>query len=100
MWVKFPDLHPYFRSAFMLEKIESMIGSPVCLDGVTASNMRHEFARMLVVVSVEDVQRDVATLVSSKGEEFVIPMEFEWVPWNCSHCNCFGHVDDFCPKKP
>ena len=42
--------------------------------------MRHEFIRMLVVVSVEDVQRDEATLISSKGEEFVISMEFEWVP--------------------
>ena len=60
VWVRFPDLHPYFHSAFMLENIASVIGSPVCLDGVTTSNMRHEFARMLVVVSVEDVQHDEA----------------------------------------
>ena len=99
MWVKLHDLHPYFRSEYMLEMIGSMIGIPICLDAVTASNLKHEFARILVEVSVEEMNRFEAILVSSTGEEFVIPIDFEWAPWSCSHCECFGHMEEFCPKK-
>ena len=44
VWVKLPHLNPWFRSAHMLEHIGIMIGSPICLDSVTTSNAKHEFA--------------------------------------------------------
>ena len=81
-----------------------MIGDPICLDGVTARNLNtnHDlaFARLLVEVSVEEAKRTEAILVHSSGEEHVVPVEIEWLPWNCTSCYCFGHSTDFCPKLP
>ena len=31
---------------------------------------------------------------------FIQTMSFDWLPWKCKGCWCFGHSDDFCPKKP
>ena len=70
IWVKLPHLNPWFRSAHMLERIGSMIGSPICLDSATASNAKHEFTRMLAEVSVEEARQYEAILVSPTGEEF------------------------------
>ena len=47
----------------MLTKIGSMIGSSICLDSVTVSNTKHEFARLLVEVSVEEAKHYQAVLV-------------------------------------
>ena len=43
VWVKLFKLHPWFRSNHMLCRIRSMIGNPICMDGVTASKKRTEF---------------------------------------------------------
>ena len=100
--VKIPNLHPWFRSTQMIVTIRSMIGEPVCLDGVTSRNIKRNlaFARLLVEVSATDISRKVAILQHSSGEEFIIPIEFEWIHWHCSHCSFFGHTTEFCPHKP
>ena len=83
----------------MLEIIGSMIGNPICLDGVTASNAMHGYARVLAGVLVEEAKRTEAILLSPPGEEFEVLVEFEWLSWSCSDCKCFGHMVVFCQKK-
>ena len=86
----------------MIATIGSIVGDHVCLDGITSRNMKMDlaFARLLVEVSVEEISRKVVIMAHSSGEEFEIPIEFEWVPWSCSHCSCFGHSAEFCPHRP
>ena len=78
----------------MIATICIIVGDPVFLDGITIRNMKIDlaFERLLVEVLVAEVSRKVVIMAHDSGEEFVIPIEFEWVPWNCSHCSCFGHL--------
>ena len=74
-----------------------MIGKPICMDGVTASKKRTEFAKLLIEVTIVGTKRiEAAVLESKSGEEYVIPVEFDWIPWNCTRCECFGHTYEYC----
>ena len=75
-----------------------MIGNPVCMDGVTASKKRTEFAKLLIEVTVAGTKRTKAVLESKSGEEYVILVEFDWIPWNCTKCDCFGYTEEYCPS--
>ena len=88
----------------MIGMISCMIGDPICLDGVSTRRLesKHEleFVRLLVEVSLEETKRTEVVLFHESGEKFVIPVEFKWLPWGCTYCGCFGHVDNFCSQRP
>ena len=60
----------------MIATIESMIGEPICLDGVTSRNIKRDlaFSRLLVEVSAMDISRKVAILQSGfLGTAHIVP---------------------------
>lgn len=100
VWVKVLDIDPIFLSSKrMLEVIGNMIGKPISSDHISYEVEKLSYARLLVEVTLEDLKRKEVVLQSYDGKIYKHRVEFEWIPWNCSICNIFGHSMRFCSHK-
>ncbi|CAI9094684.1 OLC1v1030462C1 [Oldenlandia corymbosa var. corymbosa] len=71
IWVKLPLLKLHLWSKSILSKIASVIGKPICTDGVTATQGRLGFARFCVKIEPNSELPDIITLKGPGGVSIV-----------------------------
>lgn len=72
-----PDIDPSFCNNYMLGKIYSRIGKPICGDKYTASGLRISYARVLIDVSAKEAQRRHVDITRFDGKAFVQRVNYE-----------------------
>lgn len=100
VWTCLPDIDPALCNSHMLGKLGSAIGTPICMDNITATCERLSYARILVEVTAEEAQRKELEIEHCDGKIVHQRVNFEWLPWSCSSCRRFGHTKDRCAKFP
>ncbi|KAL9247574.1 hypothetical protein vseg_020992 [Gypsophila vaccaria] len=89
-WVLFPNLDPYLWSAKALSKLASSIGRPICADEPTTNKTKVSFARLLIEVDVSKDLPGAVTVTTPYGPR-IQKVQYEWLPYYCSHCKRLGH---------
>jgi hypothetical protein len=101
VWVKFFGLSQEYWHKNILFAIASSIGTPICVDSVTAKPMHErtfgQFARVLVDMDLSQPLR-FKVLVERKGFAFFVELEYENVPDFCNNCQVIGHHVDNCRR--
>lgn len=101
VWVKIYGLSQEYWRRNILFSIAGSIGSPICLDSVTAKPMiERTFAQYARVLVDLDLSQSLAykLLVERQGFAFFVDLDYENLPNYCSHCNMIGHSIDYCKK--
>ncbi|XP_074304499.1 uncharacterized protein LOC141639227 [Silene latifolia] len=99
VWVLFHNLDPHLWSASALSKIASKIGTPLYADPVTTNKERLSFARVMVEVDLSGPLPDNVVINSPFTGQIIQDVEYEWLPYYCTHCKKLGHEKRFC-KQP
>ncbi|KAL6581539.1 hypothetical protein OROMI_007462 [Orobanche minor] len=102
IWVKFRNIPTEYWTEDGLSIVASAVGRPLYPDAITSSMERIDYARVCVMISVNDKLLDnfFMFLPSANGEyngTCQVVVEYEWKPAICGKCNSFGHVDKDCP---
>jgi hypothetical protein len=83
----------------ILFTIAGSLGTPICIDAVTAKPMHErtfgQFARVLIDIDLLQPLRH-KLLVERKGFAFFVDLEYEHIPDFCSECKMIGHSIDNC----
>jgi hypothetical protein len=83
----------------ILFTIAGSLGTPICIDAVTAKPMHErtfgQFARVLIDIDLLQPLR-YNLLVERKGFAFFVDLEYEHLPDFCSECKMIGHSIDNC----
>ncbi|KAL9238950.1 hypothetical protein vseg_013315 [Gypsophila vaccaria] len=99
VWVLFFNLDPYLWSAKALSKLASRIGRPICADEHTTCKTKVSFARILIEVDVSKELPAVVTVATPYDDKFIQKVDYEWVPYYCSHCQKLGHQLEHCRQR-
>ncbi|XP_058746636.1 uncharacterized protein LOC131619565 [Vicia villosa] len=94
LWVKLPQLPLYLWGEMSLNKIGSVLGTPLVTDECTANRLRISYARILVEM---DITRDLPneiTICDNEGMKMQQSVEYEWKPIYCVRCQRPGHNCD------
>ncbi|KAJ8419231.1 hypothetical protein Cgig2_010818 [Carnegiea gigantea] len=86
LWIRLLNLELKYWGLSSLSKIGSLIGIPMKTDQYTKTKSMIQHARMLIEVPAE-------------GPFPEQPVQFEWIPTKCGHCNMLGHTIDVCKRK-
>jgi hypothetical protein len=101
VWVRFYGLSQEYWRPNILFAIASSVGTPICIDAVTAKPMMErtfgQFVRVLVDMDLTHSLRD-KVLVERKGFAFFVELDYENLPPFCSHCQVIGHHVGNCKK--
>jgi hypothetical protein len=101
VWVRLYGLSQEYWHKNILFTIASSVGTPICIDVVTAKPMHErtfgQFARVLVDMDLSQPLR-YKVLVERKGFAFFVEIEYENVPEFCSECQIIGHHVDNCRR--
>jgi hypothetical protein len=101
IWVKFFGLSQEYWHKNILFTIASSLGTPICIDVVTAKPMHErtfgQFARVLVDIDLCQPLR-YKVLVERKGFAFFVEIEYENVPDFCDACHAIGHHVEICKR--
>ncbi|GAU10068.1 hypothetical protein TSUD_423760, partial [Trifolium subterraneum] len=101
VWVRLYGLSQEYWRPNILFAIAGSIGTPICIDAITAKHMIErtfgQFARVLVNMDLSQTLR-YKVLVERKGFAFFVELEYENLPQFCSHCKVIGHHVGFCKK--
>ncbi|KAL9235893.1 hypothetical protein vseg_010624 [Gypsophila vaccaria] len=97
--VLFPNLDPYLWSAKSLSKLSSHIERPICADEHTTSKSKASFARILIEVDVSKELPGTITVATPYDDNFIQRVDYEWVPYYCSHCQKLGHQLEHCRQR-
>jgi hypothetical protein len=101
VWVKIFGLSQEYWHKNILFTIAGSLGTPICIDAVTAKPMHErtfgQFARVLIDIDLLQPLR-YNLLVERKGFAFFVDLEYEHVPDFCSECKMIGHSIDNCYK--
>jgi hypothetical protein len=101
VWVKFFGLSQEYWHKNILFTIAGSLGTPICIDSVTAKPMHErtfgQFARVLVDIDLLQPLR-YKLLVERKGYAFFVELEYEYIPNFCHGCKVIGHNFDQCKK--
>ncbi|MCH87332.1 hypothetical protein A2U01_0008200, partial [Trifolium medium] len=101
VWVRFYGLSQEYWRPNILFAIASSIGTPICIDSVTAKPMIErtfgQFVRVLVDMDLSQTLRD-KVLVERKGFAFFVDLDYENLPHFCSNCKVIGHHVGICKK--
>ncbi|XP_074298716.1 uncharacterized protein LOC141629641 [Silene latifolia] len=98
VWVLFHNLDPHLWSASALSKIASKIGSPLYADPVTTNKERLSFARVMVEVELSEPLPDNVVINSPFMGQIIQDVEYEWLPYYCTHCKKLGHEKRVCKQ--
>ncbi|KAK6161317.1 hypothetical protein DH2020_004698 [Rehmannia glutinosa] len=90
VWINFPHLPWDFWNEKALEKIASLVGTPITTDRLTRTKGKMEYARVFVEV---DVSKELVRSVNiiAKGYSYDQEVIYENEPKFCSKCNRIGH---------
>jgi hypothetical protein len=101
LWVKFYGLSQEYWHKNILFTIVGSLGTPICMDSVTARPMHErtfgQFARVLVDIDISQPLRN-KVLVERKGFAFFVEIDYENVPDFCNACQVIGHHVDNCRR--
>jgi hypothetical protein len=101
VWVKIFGLSEEYWHKNILFTIAGSLGTPICIDSVTAKPMHErtfgQFARVLVDIDLLQPLR-YKLLVERKGYAFFVELEYEYIPNFCHGCKVIGHNFDQCKK--
>ncbi|MCH81737.1 DUF4283 domain protein [Trifolium medium] len=101
VWVRFYGLSQEYWRPNILFAIASSIGTPICIDSITAKPMLErtfgQFVRVLVDMDLSQTLRH-KVLVERKGFAFFVDLDYENLPHFCSHCKVIGHHVGICKK--
>ncbi|XP_077222159.1 uncharacterized protein At4g02000-like [Tasmannia lanceolata] len=95
IWIKLRGLHLKFWNHHCLSRIASLIGKPLYMDTQTAESSRLNYARLCVLVSVDQSLPDSIKLRTSSGE-IIQQIDYDWKPSSCSFCKDFSHSTKAC----
>ncbi|WJX63397.1 hypothetical protein P8452_48286 [Trifolium repens] len=102
VWVKIYGLSQEYWHKNILFTIAGSLGTPICIDSVTAKPMHErtfgQFARVLVDIDLLQPLR-YKLLVERKGYAFFVELEYEYIPEFCHGCNVIGHSFDQCKRR-
>jgi hypothetical protein len=101
VWVRLYGLAQEYWHKTILFTIASSLGTPICIDTITAKPMHErtfgQYARVLVDMDLSQTLR-YNVLVERKGFAFFVDIEYENLPDFCSECHIIGHHVDNCKK--
>lgn len=101
VWVRLYGLSQEYWRPNIIFAIASSIGTPICLDSVTAKPMLErtfgQFARVLVDMDLSQTLRD-KVLVERIGFAFFVDIDYENLPHFCTNCKMIGHHIGICKK--
>ncbi|XP_074306377.1 uncharacterized protein LOC141641621 [Silene latifolia] len=98
VWVLFHNLDPHLWSASALSKIASKIGTPLYADPVTTNKERLSFAHVMVEVDLSGHLPDNVVINSPFMGQIIQDVEYEWLPYYCTHCKKLGHEKKVCKQ--
>jgi hypothetical protein len=102
VWIKIFGLSQEYWHKNILFTIAGSIGTPICIDSVTAKPMHErtfgQFARVLVDLDLQQPLR-YKLLVERKGFAFFVDLEYEHIPPFCTECKMIGHSLDNCKRR-
>jgi hypothetical protein len=101
VWVRIFGLSQEYWHKNILFTIAGSIGTPICIDSITAKPMHErtfgQFARVLVDIDLLQPLR-YKLLVERKGFAFFVDLEYERIPEFCTECKVIGHCLDNCKR--
>jgi hypothetical protein len=101
VWVRFYGLSQEYWRPNIIFAIASSIGTPICIDSITAKPMIDrtfgQFVRVLVDMDLSQTLRD-KVLVERKGFAFFVEIDYENLPQFCSNCKLIGHHVGVCKR--
>lgn len=100
VWTCLPNLDPSLCNSYMLGKVGSAIGRPICMDKYTATGARLSYARVLIEVTAEEAQRRSLEIEHANGRVVNQRINYEWLPRSCSSCKKYGHTKEMCQTVP
>ncbi|XP_074298402.1 uncharacterized protein LOC141629274 [Silene latifolia] len=86
------------KSASALRKIASKIGTPLYADPITTNKERLSFARVMVEVDLSGPLPDNVVINSPFMGQVIQDVEYEWLPYYCTHCEKLGHEKKVCKQ--
>jgi hypothetical protein len=102
VWVRIYGLSQEYWHKNILFTIAGSLGTPICIDSVTAKPMHERtfgrFARVLVDIDISQPLR-YKVLVERKGYAFFVELEYEHIPDFCSACKVIGHHVNNCKRS-
>jgi hypothetical protein len=101
VWVKIFGLAQEYWHKTILFTIAGSLGTPICIDSVTAKPMHErtfgQFARVLIDIDLMQPLR-YKLLVERKGFAFFVDLEYEHIPAFCTECKIIGHNIETCKR--
>ncbi|KAL9663476.1 hypothetical protein QQ045_018863 [Rhodiola kirilowii] len=98
VWVTLPGIKAHVSDSTILSRICSVLGRPICTDGVTADGSSYGYARVCVEVFGDVELLDRIEYEDPYGNCYVQPVLYEWRPPRCTNCCNFGHLKEMCPE--
>ncbi|KAI3987238.1 hypothetical protein MKX01_031722 [Papaver californicum] len=98
LWVKIYNLPLFLWNSSCLSKVVSAFGIPICADQKTMKQQRLEYARVYMKVDASKPLLD-SFLISVKGIDYLLNLEYDWKPLRCTNCFTFGHIESKCKLK-
>ncbi|CAM8885833.1 unnamed protein product [Rhodiola kirilowii] len=98
VWVTLPGIKAHVSDLTILSRICSVLGIPICTDGVTADGSSYGYARVCVEVFGDVELLDRIEYEDPYGNCYVQPVLYEWRPPRCTNCCNFGHLKEMCPE--
>ncbi|KAI3856854.1 hypothetical protein MKW92_010004 [Papaver armeniacum] len=95
LWVKIYNLPLFLWNLPCLSKVVSAFGIPICADQKTIKQQRLDYARIYMKV---DARKPLlgSFLISVKGVDYLLKLEYDWKPLRCTGCFTFGHTESEC----
>lgn len=98
VWVRLRNVPYHLWCSNIFQALAKAVGTPICLDVITASQKFLAYARVLVEVDLSKELPSIIWIDLEGGNPIGVSVEYENVP--CSSCLTTGHKDSFCPQKP
>jgi hypothetical protein len=99
VWVRIYGLSQEYWHKNILFTIAGSLGTPICIDSVTAKPMHEhtfgQFSKVLIDINLLQPLR-YKLLVERKGFAFFVDLKYEHIPEFCSDCKIIGHNIDNC----
>ncbi|RZC53737.1 hypothetical protein C5167_012601 [Papaver somniferum] len=98
VWVKIYNLPLFLWNSSFLSKVGSALGIPICADQETLKQQRLQYARIYIQVAPSKPLLD-SLLISVKGIDYLLNLEYDWKPLRCTYCFTFGHIESECTME-
>ncbi|XP_038876497.1 uncharacterized protein LOC120068928 [Benincasa hispida] len=81
-----------------LAVLASAVDKPISFEVATREQRWLSYVRICVQVD-DDLLFPSTVTVRMQGQEFIIPVVYEWKPRRCTFCGSFGHPGAVCEKQ-